>query len=322
MSTPANILITIDCRERELIAEIDKLRAAMPEKFGTIQTCVENLPIGDIILSQTGAITEELLIIERKTVADLAASIKDGRYDEQSFRLQGLTGHHNHNILYLIEGQVTGLKPAGYNKYKPSASSGGGSTPTAEQLVVYSAMFSLNYYKGFSVIRSFSLQETVVMLCNMACKLKKELSTGGGSTGKNPFYSSVVAPMPAVTENSVEMAVANPEETQTTMTAAATTAAATEYAAVVKRVKKENITGDNIGLIMLTQIPGVSSVFAEAILKKYDGSLVKLMLGLQENPECLSNITYATSAGQTRKVNRPCIEAIVRYLSAPGRSDA
>ncbi len=319
MSVPANILITIDCRERELIAEIDKLRATLPDKFGAIQTRVENLPIGDIILSQTGAITEELLIIERKTVADLAASIKDGRYDEQSFRLQGLTRHHNHNILYLIEGQVTSLKPAGYNKYKPSASSG---TPTSEQLVVYSAMFSLNYYKGFSVIRSFSLQETAVMLCNMACKLKKELSTGGGSTGKNPFYSSVVAPMPAVTENSVEMAVANPEETQTTMTAAATTAAATEYAAVVKRVKKENITGDNIGLIMLTQIPGVSSVFAEAILKKYDGSLVKLMLGLQENPECLSNITYATSAGQTRKVNRPCIEAIVRYLSAPGRSDA
>lgn len=41
-------------------------------------------------------------IVERKTADDLAASIMDGRYDEQKFRLKhcGLN-----NVIYLIEGQ-------------------------------------------------------------------------------------------------------------------------------------------------------------------------------------------------------------------------
>ena len=37
-------------------------------------------------------------------------------------------------------------------------------------------MFSLNYYKGFSVFRSFSLEETATLICNMAYKLEKENS--------------------------------------------------------------------------------------------------------------------------------------------------
>ena len=45
----------------------------------------------------------KLLIIERKSLNDLASSIKDGRYAEQSFRLSNIE-HHNHNIVYLIEG--------------------------------------------------------------------------------------------------------------------------------------------------------------------------------------------------------------------------
>ena len=35
----------------------------------------------------------------------MLSSIKDGRYEEQSYRLNGLS-HHNHNIVYLIEGDV------------------------------------------------------------------------------------------------------------------------------------------------------------------------------------------------------------------------
>ena len=44
-----------------------------------------------------------------------------------------------------------------------------------EKMMAYSAMFSLNYYKGFSVFRSFSLDETATIVCNMAYKLEKEL---------------------------------------------------------------------------------------------------------------------------------------------------
>lgn len=46
---------------------------------------------------------ETLLIFERKSISDLLASLKDGRYEEQSYRLSG-SNTNNHNIIYIIEG--------------------------------------------------------------------------------------------------------------------------------------------------------------------------------------------------------------------------
>ena len=44
---------------------------------------------------------EEKTIIERKSLADLASSIRDGRYAEQSFRLNGYP-IFNHYIYFNI----------------------------------------------------------------------------------------------------------------------------------------------------------------------------------------------------------------------------
>jgi ERCC4-type nuclease len=41
-------------------------------------------------------------IIERKTADDLAASIMDGRYEEQKFRLRNCGIN---NVIYLVEGK-------------------------------------------------------------------------------------------------------------------------------------------------------------------------------------------------------------------------
>ena len=46
----------------------------------------ERLPLGDIILHDPTQ-GRDIVIFERKTLSDLAASIRDGRYKEQSFRL-------------------------------------------------------------------------------------------------------------------------------------------------------------------------------------------------------------------------------------------
>jgi len=104
--------------------------------FKNLVVKFETLPIGDIIICDD---KEEKIIIERKSISDLLASIKDGRYEEQSYRLNGLN-HHNHNIVYLVEGDVNKT-----NYYKTRNDN--------EKLMAYSAMFSLNYYKGFSVFR-------------------------------------------------------------------------------------------------------------------------------------------------------------------------
>lgn len=63
------------------------------------------------------------------------------------------------------------------------------------------------------------------------------------------------------------------------------------YTSMVKKTKKDNITLENITEIMLCQIPGVSSVISQNIVKKYS-SLGKLLDAFKENPGCLNNMTY------------------------------
>ena len=48
----------------------------------------ENLDIGDIVIKDNDKI---IMMIERKTLEDLSASIKDGRYKEQKIRLKSAT---------------------------------------------------------------------------------------------------------------------------------------------------------------------------------------------------------------------------------------
>ena len=138
------MIIKIDTRERELLKICTMLLEAVPA-FKDLKIVVEPLPLGDIIINN-GQIDN--IIVERKSLSDLASSIKDGRYDEQSYRLNGLP-HHNHNIVYLIEGDL-----AKFNSFKERI----------DKQILYSAMFSINYYKGFSLMRSINMDETAFII--------------------------------------------------------------------------------------------------------------------------------------------------------------
>ena len=61
-----------------------------------------NLYLGDYLFKLNN---ENIVIIERKTIADYAASIKDGRHREQKARL--LSNFDIHKIIYLVEGDIT-----------------------------------------------------------------------------------------------------------------------------------------------------------------------------------------------------------------------
>lgn len=65
-------------------------------------TKFENLELGDYKYRINGT---DFLIIERKTIADYAASIKDGRNREQKKRL--LDNFDRKRIIYLVEGDIT-----------------------------------------------------------------------------------------------------------------------------------------------------------------------------------------------------------------------
>tara|TARA_Y100001970_G_C14252083_1_gene872591 strand:- start:2704 stop:3519 length:816 start_codon:yes stop_codon:yes gene_type:complete len=143
--------LIIDERERKVIPLI---QAMIKDYSMEIDVVVDTIPLGDFIIKCDD---KEVLIIERKCLSDLASSIKDGRYAEQSFRLNNYP-IHNHNIIYLVEGNIKYYNP----KYTRVSSK-----------TLYSTMTSLLLYKGFSVVRTIDMSETCEYIIYMIDKLKK-----------------------------------------------------------------------------------------------------------------------------------------------------
>ena len=256
--------LVIDVREHLLIEQIGLITKINE----SIQISYKQLPIGDIILYSDD--DSELVIIERKTVADLAASICDGRYKEQSFRLDK-TDIPNHNIIYLIEGNIfaTAFK-------------------TISQNTLYSALSSIMLYKGFSVIRSANISETCSILLNMSEKIIKNNN------------------MPLYNKSHID---------NTTTTTTTTTQDSTEYATVISsRTKKQNITPDNINIILLSQIPGVSVAIATAICSKF-ANLKALIHAIDNDTKCMDNIYLTSTNGKQRKISTTSVLNIKKYLS-------
>jgi ERCC4-type nuclease len=263
------MLIRVDSREDALngLFQINMNSAAH-------QLRSESLPVGDIILSSSDGETD-YIIFERKSLQDLAASIRDGRYKEQSHRLQALPHVHNHNVVYIVEGD--------FARYNERFSKIG-------KKALYSAMCSLNYYKGFSVVRTMSIMETHELIQYYADKL-------------------AASPAPYGYYHSVKSAQSTVDQTDDAEPAS--------YCSMlkVKQVKCENITPQNIGEIMLCNIPGVSSKTAAAIIKKYP-TLRVLMESLKTcgSGDFLNDVQMESESGQQRKLSKKCIQNIYNFL--------
>lgn len=277
------MLIKVDNREQDLLKQIQNLVLFFPA-FKQLKVETAALPLGDIIIYDDD---NEKIIIERKCLNDLLASIKDGRYEEQSYRLNGLN-HHNHNIYYLIEGDINKT-----NRFKDN---------NIEKLTLYSAMFSLNYYKGFSVMRTLSMEETAIFICNTANKLNK-------SDKKAYYENKQVVKKVEIEQNSIVEEQNSIVEVEENLGKESDK----DYISVVKKVKKENITPENIAEIMLCQIPGISSVTAIAIMDKFK-TIPNLIQEIQQNENCLKDISYQNSKGQSRKINKTSLFNIVKFL--------
>ena len=284
------MIIKVDNRETELIRCIKYVLEISP-MYKDVQMVVENLPLGDAILCKNDV---EKVVIERKSLRDLAASIKDGRYEEQSYRLNGLP-IHNHNIVYLVEGDVNK-----FNVFKDRM----------EKLTLYSAMVSLNFYKGFSVNRSINVEESALIICNMAHKIGK-----CEESGKQLFYFPPLEKVEPKGDNFETTLDSSSSSTSSSILAPpfSKVEKVDDYCTVAKKVKKDNVTPQNIGEIMLSQIPGVSSTTAIAIMEKF-GTIQNLVMKINENEQCLKDLSYTSSKGQTRKISKPALNNIVLYL--------
>ena len=309
--------VIIDERERELYEKCFSIVNA----GGTyINLSKKVLPLGDIHVTTDE--DKDVLLIERKSLSDLLASIKDGRYEEQSYRLIHSSGYPPHSIIYIIEGQISQLR-----------------TPM-EKKIVYSALTSLNFFKGFSVVRTNSVSETADYLIWMSEKIERNFLKCIFPYYLQPQYCKYMkiadenkcsvldaimdindAPQPKL-ENVMKMKSVLGEEDESQMIPSETTTDLTlppevdipapNYCTVVKKVKKDNVTPDNIGEIILCQIPGISAVTAISIMKKF-GTFPNLIKELQLNINCLDDIVCETK-GKTRKIGKNCIENIKKYL--------
>jgi ERCC4-type nuclease len=196
----------------------------------------------------------------------------------------------------------------------------------SDKMMLYSAMVSVNYFKGFSLWRSGSLDESALIICNAAYKIAKGLREH-----KAPYYkyveptvsvpaaqssSSTLLPLLETTEQT-EQIDQKEENMVVTMNADVEHVEGQhlekDYCAVIKKVKKENVTPGNIGEIMLCQIPSISSVTALAILAEFK-TLPNLIESIKKDGACLKNLTYTTPAGQTRKISKACIDNVLKYL--------
>ena len=253
--------IIIDEREASLyhlcqtFAETHQIKSAPIEK--------RVLQLGDIIFTSDDESVVHL-VIERKSFSDLLASVKDGRYAEQSHRLINCFPNP-HNIVYLLEGMFSTVH---LEKDKKK---------------IISCMASLNYFKGFSLMRTISINETAQHIVYLADKIAKELLLNKAT--KEPYVEGTVgsegtAPAP--------------------------------YCSVVKASKKANITKENIGEIILCQIPGISSTTAVELMKPF-ANFSEFMNKIKDEPAYLETVAIETN-GKKRKIGKNVIDGIREFL--------
>jgi ERCC4-type nuclease len=285
--------IVVDERERELYEALYALLHSQTTPL-PIQLQKDVLVLGDISIRRDED-DKEWVLLERKTLKDLVASIKDKRYEEQSYRLTHSTSpdFQLHNVCYLVEGVLNTIRNP------------------IERKMILGAMASLYFFKGFQVMRTSSVQDTAEWILTLASKIER-----GMAEGKLPWFirwepvSKLASEIPlnsSITPSSSLLELTPNSELEPVIERAPDKA----YCSVVKRVKGANVTPENIGEIILCQIPTIGPETAMAIMFKYNQSLQELIHHLEtEGKTCLEGMTD----NKGRKISKTCIENIHRYL--------
>jgi ERCC4-type nuclease len=308
--------VIIDVRETALYNKSWLVNQGLKNSFVEIES--KSLPLGDALLESDEG--RPIWIVERKSLMDLLASIKDGRYEEQSYRLKNVEEYPRHNVIYIIEGMYSQL------------------SSLQQKRVILSTMASLHYFKGFSVFRTCNIQETAELLVYMADKIDRKFQRGtlpyiyrwSGNTedsyGEGITFprkkSEVTAALnirPTI-DTSLEESKEQDNvednvklETPTLETPTLEPPTPERYCTAIKKVKKENITKDNIGEIFLSQVPGISSTSAIAIMQYCGGSIKTLIRHLEESPHEIENIKIGNGE-KKKRVSKPAIAKLKEYF--------
>ena len=263
--------IVLDNREQALI---DSFRIkCTSEKYPYLSWEITTLPLGDIEIYHN---TDLLYVCERKTLKDLLASIPDGRYKEQSHRLEHICGASK--VIYLIEGIMAQLREV-------------------DRKLVLSSLTTLSLKKQFHVWRSVHVQDSADTILAICTKVAKEIKSNNWIQRQccpSMDHESITTSIPATT-TTIQVASDEPS-----------------YSGFVRKVKKENITPQNIGEIFLCQIPDVSVASAKTLMNHVKGNFSHLLHIIQTEPESLSSLKL--EGPKPRKISKKIIEQLDTYL--------
>ena len=136
-----------------IIDNRENIKDSVKEKLPDCE--FSNLALGDYIFKIDD---KDVLVIERKTINDYAASIVDGRNREQKKRL--ITNYNPKQILYLIEGSITDKNSSiKYNKVTPDT--------------IMSSIINTILRDNIQVFHTSSTDETIYLLTQLYNKFKK-----------------------------------------------------------------------------------------------------------------------------------------------------
>ena len=159
------VRLVVDYRELKVIKKLQDRNIKFEEKRKSISSSLKpivfetgNLFLGDFEFYLDD---EMVLLIERKSVADLANSIGDGRHKNQKLRLVKTNPNpfiRMKKVMYLIEGEVTDQVVIQSHSTKSK---------------IYGAMVNTFLRDSISVFRSTSIKETVTLLIKLYRKIQE-----------------------------------------------------------------------------------------------------------------------------------------------------
>lgn len=152
-----------ECLVRQLVEEEEKEGHGEEKKAHHPRPSVAALDVGDfqIVEEEEGEVpssSSPRVIFERKTLGDMCASIKDGRYREQKARLfgsglansRGREGEEDTRVVYVLEGCIS------YDRDLRQASVDNGLNPSTLQSCVHNLMFR----DGIFVVFASDIRDT------------------------------------------------------------------------------------------------------------------------------------------------------------------
>jgi len=318
-------MLIIDTRESKLIDLIKNTTSF------TLPYEVKNLQIGDIIISSS-KYPDKQLIIERKCMTDMIASIKDGRYKEQKLRLQAevsKTTHNTKRICYLIEGIISDLR-----------------LPN-DKTLLYGSIVSSTFRDNIPLIRTNNLNETLDIITRIHERMNKDITdffkenskknntildtqTNIISTINTNHINTNLIPDTQIPEielrnNTTDNNTTDNNTTDNNTTDNNTTDNNTTdnnnnlYLQSIKKCKKDNLTPKLWNQISLTNIPGISTNIAIKINEKYKS--IKILLQAydtcsnnDERIKLISEIILTDTDKQKRRIGPVISKRIYEYL--------